>query len=165
MKKSTILIGGLAVLGLSALWLFYGGQGRAVGIYSNSKLEIEETFFNFGKVSLEEGLVEHKFKVINRGEEAVMIEKIYTSCMCTTALVLDEEDVEMAGPFGMPGHGVSVKTEINVLPGEEKLIKAVFDPAAHGPAGIGLARRSIYLETNSSSSPKVEFVFEATVIK
>ena len=45
------------------------------------------------------------------------------------------------------------------------MLEAVFDPAAHGPSGVGLAQRYVYLETNSAKSPKLEISFQAMVTR
>jgi len=84
--------------------------------------------------------------------------------MCTTATITDNNKKE-TGTFGMPGHrGNLSRADIIIEPGENITVKAIFDPAAHGPAGVGLAQRSIYLETDSGETPKVELRFKAKVI-
>jgi len=64
----------------------------------------------------------------------------------------------------MPGHAGPSKTNITVKPGESVVVETIFDPAAHGPSGVGLAERSVYLESNSQKSPKLELKFSAVVI-
>ena len=127
-------------------------------------LSSQETYFDFGTISMADGEVSHTFNVINNGEEPIVIKKVYTSCMCTTAFIKNGAGKEYGG-FSMPGHGGFAKADINVGPGEAIAVKAVFDPAAHGPSGVGLAQRSIYLETNSTQSPKLELTFRATVVR
>ena len=109
------------------------------------------------------GDVSYRFKLKNEGDEAVAVKKVYTSCMCTIANILDAFEKKL-GVFGMPGHGgASSNANIEIKAGESIIVEAVFNPAAHGPSGVGLAQRSIYLETNSKKSPKVELNFTATV--
>ena len=133
-------------------------------IYSASALVAYEDHFDFGTIQMNDGLVRHEFEVKNEGTESVTIGKVYTSCMCTGAYIEDSTGKKY-GKFGMPGHGVSSQTEISVAPGETVMVEAIFDPAAHGPSGVGLAQRSIYIETNSQTSPKIELAFEATVTR
>lgn len=130
--------------------------------YSASSLTVAENNFDFNAVPINGGDVFHEFIARNDGSEPVMVEKVYTSCGCTTAVLTDVAGRKY-GEFGMPGHGLPSDTQVKVAPGEAVVVKAIFDPAAHGPSGIGLAQRSVYLETNSAKSPKLEFSFQATV--
>ena len=75
--------------------------------------------------------------------------------MCTQATL--DLNGQKFGPYGMPGHGV-VPTFNATLPAQgEAVITAVFDPAAHGPAGIGKIARTIILETSDGASLEVGF--------
>ncbi len=121
------------------------GGYRAAQIFS--ALATEETLFDFGTVSMGRGNVGHDFKVRNESGEPVEIEKIYTSCMCTAAYFV--KDGKKLGPFGMLGHGFVPSLRKKIEPGEEIVIAVVFDPAAHGPAGVGPVEREIYLEGKS----------------
>ena len=116
-----------------------------------------------GTIAMKDGKVSHRFEVKNEGQEPVRIEKIYTSCMCTEASIIDGQGKNW-GTFGMPGHAGPSKTNITVKPGESVVVETIFDPAAHGPSGVGLAERSVYLESNSQKSPKLELKFSAVVI-
>lgn len=127
-------------------------------------LTVEEARFDFGIISMKNGDVSHVFEIKNDGAEPVIIEKIYTSCMCTIAYITDSSGKRYGG-FGMPGHGLFSGTNIAVRPGESATVEAIFDPKAHGPSGVGLAERSIYLETNSVKLPKLELSFRATVVR
>lgn len=121
-------------------------------------LEVPEKFFDFGTISMAKGDVEHVFKIKNTGASPINLVKLYTSCMCTTSyLKVGEYD---RGPFGMPGHGIVPKVNKELLPGQEAEIKVVFDPTAHGPSGIGIIERVVYLE---SSGGTVEFSFKTNV--
>jgi len=61
--------------------------------------------------------------------------------MCTEATLV--QGGEQWGPFGMAGHGATAEINRLVSPGEEVTVQAIFDPNAHGPAGIGRADRAI----------------------
>lgn len=132
--------------------------------YSASTLTAPEDSFDFKTILMKDGNVSHQFKIDNQGTEPIVIEKIYTSCMCTNATVIDMLGKKL-GTFGMQGHGQSSTIKIEVGAGEFITIEAVFDPAAHGPSGVGLIDRSVYLETNSAKSPKLELSFRAMVIR
>lgn len=170
-KKTKILIlwgVGLVLLGgtIALLVNVMGNNNPNLTTYSNSSLvATTKTNFDFGRASMEGGDVSHNFKLKNNGAEPVKIGRVYTSCACTTAYVIDSSGKKY-GKFGMPGHsGLRKSADVEVKPGESVIVEAVFNPAFHGPAGIGLAQRSVYVETNSAKSPKLEFRFQATVTK
>ena len=103
---------------------------------SNGTLAVEETSnYDFGAISMAAGKVKRAFKIKNTSNEAVVINKIYTSCMCTTATLINKG--KQFGPYGMPGHAAIPKINQTVNPNEETTVEVVFDPAAHGPAGVG----------------------------
>lgn len=114
---------------------------------SNEALEAEETIFDFGTISMTEGNVKHLFKIKNKGSKPVIIEKIYTSCMCTTASLIING--ETSGPYGMPGHGFIPKINKTLDVGKEAIVEVVFDPAAHGPSGVGQIKRVVTIENNA----------------
>ena len=160
-----LIIGSIAILaGIVVLaGAFSGNSQNSSSIYSNGVLTAENNDYDFGTISMANGNVSYKFKLKNEGNEKIIIKKVYTSCMCTTAAILDESGKKL-GDFGMPGHGGSSSAaNIEVKNNESIVVEAVFDPTAHGPAGTGLAQRSVYIETNSQKSPKVELNFTATV--
>lgn len=125
----------------------------------SGSLFAEEQSYDFGEISMAKGDVSHQFKIKNSGSNPVEISKLYTSCMCTTAsLVMG--DNKRSGPFGMPGHGFVPKINKSLAPGEEAVIEVVFDPAAHGPAGVGRIERVVYVESGSDA---LELGFTALV--
>lgn len=67
--------------------------------------------------------------------------------MCTEATLV--QGGEQWGPYGMPGHGATPEINRIVQPGEEVTVQAIFDPNAHGPAGIGRADRVISVQVGS----------------
>lgn len=109
-----------------------------------SHLAAAESSYDFGSVSMAKGKVSKTFEIKNTVANPLVIEKIYTSCMCTSAsLVTSEREF---GPFGMPGHGLVPKANATLNPGGTAKINVVFDPAAHGPAGVGPIERVIFVE-------------------
>lgn len=157
-------VGLIFLVGIVALIAVSGnGNSSNPAVYSASVLTAIENSFDFNTISMKDGNVSRQFEVRNDGEEPLIIEKVYTSCMCTTAYIINNSGKKY-GAFGMPGHALS-KTNIEIGPGESAVVEAIFDPKAHGPSGVGLAQRSIYLETNSAKSPKLELSFQAMVTK
>ena len=168
-NKKILIITPLAIIMVIAFigWLVVISEEdeSAAVLSSQSVLSAQESRFDFGTINMQDGKVEHDFKIKNEGKELVAISKVYTSCMCTTAFFIDSNGKKYGG-FGMPGHTFSkTSSDIVVGPGQEATVKVVFDPAAHGPSGVGLAQRSIFVETNSTQSPKMELYFEAVVTR
>ncbi len=158
-KISIYLVIGFILLLGEYLWSIKDERSVA---FSAGSLSLPEASFNFQTISMSNGLVSHDFQVKNESSEIVRIEKVSTSCMCTKAILIDSSGKE-AGPFGMGGMGGFPWTNLDIAPGQTVTVKAVFDPAAHGPAGVGPISRSVFLETNSQKSPKVELQFSAIV--
>ncbi len=123
-------------------------------------LSVEETSFDFGTISMATGKVTHTFKVKNVSDKPAMISKVYTSCMCTEALLMHGD--KKMGPFGMPGHGIAPKVNDTVNPGEEIDVETIFDPAAHGPAGVGRIDRAVFIETESGLPLQLKFTATVT---
>jgi len=171
-KNRTLVIAivAAAVLAGGAFWASNGLRNKAAPAPAGnmpavaSPISVFKNDWDFGEISMRDGDVTHNFEIKNEGTEPIAIKKVFTSCMCTTALIKDASGNEY-GKFGMPGHGLPSATNIVIAPGETATVEAIFNPAAHGPAGVGLARRSIYLETNSTVSPKVEVRFSALVAR
>lgn len=115
--------------------------------------------YNFGSVSMAAGNVTHRYTVSNLGGSPVTITKLFTSCMCTTATLITTSG--RRGPFGMPGHAPIPTIRERLAPGEMAQVEVVFDPAAHGPAGVGRIDRTITLE-NDAGGP-FELAFTAIV--
>ena len=61
----------------------------------------------------------------------------------------------------MPGHGFIPGINEAVQPGEEAEVEVVFDPAAHGTAGVGKIERLVYVENNGSRT--MQFLIKASV--
>lgn len=153
-KKTFIIIGGAVIVLAALAWLGSparynkNGSGGSATVAGDSAgtLQTQETSFDFGSISMAAGTVSRTFKIKNTGAGAVNIEKLYTSCMCTTALLKNGD--KRFGPYGMPGHGFVPSINSSLDAGEEAEVEVVFDPAAHGPAGIGRISRDIIIENN-----------------
>lgn len=99
---------------------------------------------DWGQISINGGVVTREFELKNTTEKTVKLKKVATSCMCTQA------SVEAGGAstrfFGMEMAGdrnPAVSLEISA--GETGKIIIKFDPAAHGPQGIGPFEREVVL--------------------
>ncbi|MEX2145367.1 MAG: DUF1573 domain-containing protein [Candidatus Spechtbacterales bacterium] len=165
-KRNLLLVAGIALFigSLAGLVVISEEEETVILEYSDSVLLATHSSFDFGTINMKDGKVEHSFEVKNNGEEPVIITKAYTSCACTDAYIYDAGGKEY-GKFVMPGHLGTSSANVVINPGDTAAVKAVFNPAAHGPAGVGLAQRVVYLETNSTQSPRMELSFEAVVTR
>lgn len=163
MSKKIIFISIAVVVLAGIVWLARPSQQNentaSLSPAVPGSLVAEEINFDFGSISMAAGKVKYDFKVKNIGTEPVVVEKMYTSCMCTTASLVTNK--KKYGPYGMPGHGFVPKINASIGPNEEVTVETVFDPAAHGPAGVGRIERAVILENNAGEP--LELVFTAYV--
>ena len=97
------------------------------------------------------------FEMKNTGDGDLKIDSIWTSCHCTTAKLT--ANGKTSAEFGMDKYSTSQK----IAPGESGFLEVTFDPAFHGPQGIGAAVREIYLSTNDPLNPKARIQLSANV--
>ena len=142
-----------AVVLLGAVYAFKntGTPKEVTAEGSGGDLVLEESSYDFGTISMVNGNVEKSFVIRNGGTEPLEIKKMYTSCMCTTAFY-EAEGQKALGPFGMPGHGFVPPVGKTLAPGASATVRIVFDPAAHGPSGVGRISRVVTIDTNGGSS-------------
>ncbi len=152
-KTILIILASLIAGGGLIFWSYTATKTQNPQVNQESQavlLTASEPVYDFGEVRMAKGLVEHKFVLKNDSAEAVKIGRVETSCMCTTVFLSGENGGEI-GPFGMAGHSdVRTSAGMTINPGEELIVRAVFDPAAHGPAGVGLVERQIALEVGGT---------------
>ena len=161
-RNLILTIGGISVIFVIILLVGLFGNNNNNKKNKDGVLTVKENFFDFGMISMKNGNVSHRFALKNENSETITIKKIYTSCMCTTATLIDGKG-EKRGIFGMPGHGDLSNIGFQIAGGETIEIEAIFDPAAHGPEGIGPVKRIIYIETDSQTNPNLQLVIEARV--
>jgi len=100
---------------------------------------------DLGTISMAAGNVSFRYLIKNTGAAPLTINRIFTSCMCTSAMLVT--GTQRKGPFGMPGHGPSTAVRAPLAPGELATVEVVFDPAAHGPSGLGRIERSVTVQS------------------
>lgn len=144
--KTMWIIGIILVIGVLAV-IFVAGKGNNDQPNKPSgkqgQLQVSESLYDFGTLSMAKGKVDHIFKVANKTDKDINIKTLTTSCMCTNAYIENANGEK--GPFGMPGMGYVPPADEIIKAGESRDIKVVYDPAAHGPAGVGAIDRFIYL--------------------
>lgn len=118
-------------------------------------LRARETHFDFGPISMAAGKVSHRYLFRNESAAPVLIRQVYTSCMCTTATLV--KGMRVIGSYGMPGHGPMPAVNETLAPNEAAYVDVVFDPAAHGPAGLGRTERVVTIEPGAGAPLQVGF--------
>lgn len=142
-----VVIGGL-------IWL-----GQPTGSQTTTQAPIESflksnaTQFDFGTISMARGNVSHEFEITNSSDQPVNIKKIYTSCMCTAANF--KFNGKTYGLFGMEGHSGNT-ANITLNPGDTGNLEVIYDPNAHGPAGVGAIDRFVYIEDKNGGQLELE---------
>lgn len=130
---------------------------------AGAKIVVDHSSKKVGNIPYSGGNLIHVFPIKNAGSKDLEIANIATSCMCTKAY-LKQGDNKSEG-FGMKGMSVPSDWKGILKPGESAEVIAAFDPAYHGPQGVGSVSRSVSFETNDPNNPYVELSFEGVVIK
>lgn len=106
--------------------------------------------YDFGDVSQKKGIVITLFELKNEGKSDLVIDKLETSCGCTSGSIVYQDK---EGPkFSMPGHGTDEETEgwqATIPPGEKAQLKVYYDPSVHQDFR-GSATRDVYVFSNDS---------------
>jgi len=118
-------------------------------------LRARESQFDFGPISMAGGKVSHRYWFRNESAAPVLIRQVYTSCMCTTATLV--KGMRIIGSYGMPGHGPLPAVNETLAPDEVAYVDVEFDPAAHGPAGLGRTERVVTIEPGAGAPLQVGF--------
>jgi len=128
---------------------------------SSGPFRARETNFKFGSISMAAGKVSHLYRFRNASTAPIVLGKMYTSCMCTTAALVKSSGRKFP-PVGMPGHTPIRPLNETLQPNEEAMVEVVFDPAAHGPAGIGPIDRVVTIEHNAGQPLELAFTANVT---
>ena len=75
--------------------------------------------------------------------------------MCTSAFNV-EPNGSLKGPFKMPGMGYVPPANETIKAGESRVVRVVYDPNAHGPAGVGRIDRFVTLTDANGGTLQLE---------
>lgn len=104
--------------------------------------------YDFGDVSQKRGIATTFFELKNEGNEDLIIDRLETSCGCTSVSIIYQGN---EGPkFGMPGHGINEKVrnwQVVIPSGKTAQVKVYYDPYTHQDFR-GFAIREIYVYSN-----------------
>ncbi|MBI2596738.1 DUF1573 domain-containing protein [Candidatus Daviesbacteria bacterium] len=148
-----ILLGGIFLLSKS-------GNSQTIISSQNAKASVDQKTFDWGKIDMKAGNVNKTFTIKNTGTDTLKLTKIRTSCHCTKAQA--KIGKTLSPFFGMSSQSLWIG---EVPPGQEAQLEVIFDPAYHGPNGVGPITRYISLETNDPNNSAVEFTLTANVTK
>jgi len=146
---------GIVMLGSSA--------GTSPEVITDAKVAItplKETSFDWGTISINGGVVSKTFDIENASDAPLKLYEVLTSCMCTTAQLTT--DTQTSKKFGMHEKSSSV---FEVNPHETATLTVEFDPAFHGPSGVGPISRTVTMNTNDPQNPTLSFSLSAVVSK
>lgn len=122
------------------------------------KIEMEEIIRDLGEVSQAEGVASTDFELVNTGESDLIINKLSSSCGCTSGAIVYEGE---AGPtFTMSGHGKENPTDwqVAIKPDDSAILRVFYDPSTHGDF-VGAVTRTISIFSNDP----VEFESKVTI--
>jgi len=166
MKSNKLLIAisvlTLIILGLG-VWLLTrptADSQLGTSAASGGKAEVPVTEFDWGTIDYGGGDAIAEFIINNPGSGPLSLSEVSTSCMCTTAQIIINDQ---KSPFFVMHQKSSWIGQIP--PGVQAKLKVVFDPAFHGPSGVGPVVRQVVMKTNDPEHPKLEFNLTGTVVK
>jgi len=151
-----ILLATVLIIGGSVLVTAKTDEGTTKD--EGGRVAVESISHDWGEIGIESGKVEKVFSLTNTGEGPLRVLNVSTSCMCTTAqLLLGEKESPL---FGMHTKDPFV---LEISPRQTASLKVVFDPAFHGPSGIGEVTRQIHVETTDPTQKEITFDLTANV--
>jgi hypothetical protein len=165
-KDSKILLGilGVTLIVVVVLAVIVGGKVKDVDSIPNTEvlgLAATPEFYDLGNVKLRGGIVTKEYEIKNETGKNIRLRKIATSCMCTTAKVsVGDKETRF---FGMEMDRSNAPVNLEIRSGEVAKVTINFDPAAHGPEGVGPFDRSVWLSFSDPGGIK-ELKFSGTVV-
>lgn len=143
--------------------IFFGtkiGAGPSVTADTQVALSVDSRQYDWGTIDYDGGTVSKKFNIKNTSNFVLKLYDVKTSCMCTTAQLKTPEATSKK--YGM--HETSTDV-IEVKPKETAHLIVEFDPAFHGPSGVGPVTRIITMKTNDHTNPSLSFTLTGNVVK
>lgn len=149
-----LALGGIVYLGIKI------GATPQVATDQQTSINVDQLQHDWGTINMNDGVVSKTFAIENQGETTLKLYNTKTSCMCTTAQLKTANQVSKK--FGMHEKSANI---FEVQPGETAELLVEFDPAFHGPSGVGPISRTVTLNTNDSSHQTLSFKLTANVVK
>ncbi|PJE63888.1 hypothetical protein COU89_00850, partial [Candidatus Roizmanbacteria bacterium CG10_big_fil_rev_8_21_14_0_10_45_7] len=112
------------------------------------KITTAETKKDLGVVTIKKGVVTTEFVIKNEGKSDLVVDKLSSSCGCTSASLVYHGT---EGPqFYMAGHGQAEPDpnwKVSIAPGDKAKIKVYYDPTVH-PDLTGPVTREVSIHSN-----------------
>ena len=169
-KDTKILIGVLvfSFLLIVGFAIWQGGKESpakevdAIASVDIKDLEVSPASYDVGTIKMKDGNVVKTYEVKNTSAESMKLQRIATSCMCTkTKIKIGDKETREFGMEGMGDKNPPVNLELPS--GQTATVTAIFDPAAHGPKGVGSFDRTVFLYFSNPTGTK-ELKFNGTVV-
>lgn len=125
-----------------------------------AKIEIPETEFDAGSISMKNGLYKHDFTIKNVGQGNLKIEGIRTTCHCTTAVL--KVGNRVSPTFGMQDNPLFWSEKIPA--NETGTLEVTFDPNFHGPDSVGPIVREVFFSTNDPKAKNAKVQLSGDVV-
>lgn len=136
------------------------GLSAQVTTDSQVSVAVKENRFDWGTIDINGGIVSKTFTITNEGSAPLKLYEVKTSCTCTTAQLKTAD--QTSKKFAMHDRNTDV---FEVQPQETAELVITFDPAFHGPSGVGPASRVVTINTNDVENPTLTFQLMANVVK
>lgn len=125
-------------------------------------VQISPESYDIGKVLMKNGFVIRESEIKNNSQNILRVKNIVTSCMCTRAQIVFGDKRSRFYAMEMSGaKNPNIDFDIPARTTAKLVIR--FDPAAHGPAGVGPVDRSVWL-TFADPVGKKEIKFSGEVV-
>ena len=137
-----------AIILIAGLYLL----NRDSGISGDPRIAVNPTDYDFGDVSVRGSVVMTSMTLKNEGGSDLVINKLDTSCACTTATV---KKGGKEGPvFGMSEHGFNpVGWSETLKAGESALLNIYYDAGVH-PESRGRTTMVVWVFSNDPKNPE-----------
>lgn len=168
MDKKFVILMAVLILGIIGFAIYISSSSNSntkatVSKTIGAKISVDHNFRQVDDIEYSKGILYHSFPIKNEGSKDLEIANMTTSCMCTKAFL--KIDGKNGPEFGMKGMSASSDWKGILKPGQSAEVIAAFDPAFHGPQGVGEVVRAVSFETNDPQNPYVELSFEGVVVK
>jgi hypothetical protein len=147
-KKIVIILTSVLILIVGGVYLMAGNVNSAsdssLPKVESQDVTVSPESYDIGRVLMKNGLVNREYEIKNNSENILRVKNIVTSCMCTRAQVVWGDKRTRLYSMEMAG-AKNPNVDFDIPGGETAKLVVKFDPAAHGPAGVGPVDRIVTL--------------------
>ena len=120
---------------------------------------VADQTYDWGTADIKEGNLVAEFKITNSGTQELKLFDVKTSCTCTTAQLVSKT---AKSPIYSMHSGISYV--MGLAPNKDALLRVIYDPAFHGPSGVGMIERTVTVRTNDSKNKKMVFELKVNIV-